>query len=165
MTIVISVMNHLGTLIKIQWLYMCTLLCPLIWVSLLSLKLHLVLVKESFAAGGWRQYILQLYPFPKLLWLLQFLCFPIYFLASAFKKKIICLSAVLGLYCCVQVFSICGKRGLLSSCAALRLFNAGASLFAGHGLCACMFQSSWCVASVLVVHGISCSAACGIFPD
>ena len=81
------------------------------------------------------------------------------------KILFIYLLAVLDLCCCVQVFSIFGKRGLLSSCAALRLFNAEASLFAGHGLWACRLQSSWCVASALVVHGISCSTARGIFPD
>ena len=61
---------------------------------------------------------------------------------------------MLGLCCCTWAFCGWGKRGLLSSC---RLFVAVAFVFAEHKL-----QS---VGSVVVEHGFSCLAACGIFPD
>lgn len=49
-------------------------------------------------------------------------------------------------------FSICHKEGYAPSCAALRLFNAEASLFAGHG-------APGMRASVVMVCGLStCSA-------
>ena len=49
-------------------------------------------------------------------------------------------------------------RGLSLSCGELRLLTAVASLDAEHGL-----LGTW--ASVVVAHGLSCSAACGIFLD
>ena len=64
--------------------------------------------------------------------------------------------AVLGLRCCVQAFSSCGERGLLFV-AVCGLLIAVASLAAEHGL-----KSA---GSVVVAHGLSCSAACGIFLD
>ena len=51
--------------------------------------------------------------------------------------------AALGLHCCMQAFSSCGEQGLLL------LWSTG-SRRAG---------------SVVVAHGPSCSAACGVFPD
>ena len=51
--------------------------------------------------------------------------------------------AELGLRCCVRAFSSCGDRGLL--------------FVVVHGL-----QSA---GLVVVAHGLSCSVACGIFPD
>ena len=57
--------------------------------------------------------------------------------------------AALGLCCCRQASSSCGERGLL--------FIVVASLVVEHGL-----QSA---GSVVVAHGLSCSAACGTFLD
>ena len=51
---------------------------------------------------------------------------------------------MLGLRCCMQAFSSCGKQGQLFV-AVYRLLTA--------------------VASVVVEHWLSCSMACGIFPD
>ena len=84
--------------------------------------------------------------------------------------------AVLGLRCCVQAVSSCGEQGLLFI-AVCRLLIAMASFVAEHELQARSLQQlqhedSVLVArglqsagSVVVVHGLSCSAACGIFPD
>ena len=60
--------------------------------------------------------------------------------------------AALGLRCCAQAFSSCGERGLLTgfSLRWLLLLQSTGSRSAG---------------SVVVAHGLSCSAACGIFPD
>ena len=93
------------------------------------------------------------------------------------KKKFIYLFlAVLGLSCCTQAFSSCGERGLLFV-AVCGLLTAVASLVAEHGLQARRLQQLWHagsvvvahrlqnVGSVVVVHGLSCSVACGIFPD
>ena len=75
--------------------------------------------------------------------------------------------AALGLRCCVWAFSSCGERGLLFVevhglliVGLLLLFSscgARASVVVVHRL-----QSE---GSVVVVHGFSCSVACGIFPD
>ena len=63
----------------------------------------------------------------------------------------------LALHCCVQTFSSCGKWGLL--CLVVRgLLILAAFLLAEHGL-----LSVW--ASVVVAHRLSCSKACGFFPD
>ena len=54
--------------------------------------------------------------------------------------------AVLGLRCCTQAFSSCGKQGLFSSCGATpRLWSVRAPVGA--------------------VYGLSCLAARGVFPD
>ena len=55
------------------------------------------------------------------------------------------------------VFSSCRKWGLLTSCSKWELLIAVTSLVE-HGL-----YSVW--ASVAVAYGLSCSKACGIFPD
>ena len=59
--------------------------------------------------------------------------------------------AVLGLRCCVRAFSSCGKRGPL--------------FIAVHGPLLLWSTGSRRAGSVVVAHGPSCSAACGIFPD
>ena len=64
--------------------------------------------------------------------------------------------AALGLHCCAPAFSSCSEWGLLFV-AVHKFLIAVASLVAEHGL-----QSA---GSVVVAHGLSCSAACGIFPD
>ena len=64
--------------------------------------------------------------------------------------------AVLGLRFCVRVFSSCGKRGHSSSrCAGLPLSQP------------LLLRStdSRRAGSVIVAHGPSCSAVCGILPD
>ena len=63
--------------------------------------------------------------------------------------------AALGLCCYARAFSSCGERGLLFV-AVRGLLIVVASLVAEHGL-----RSA---GSVVVAHGLSCSAACGIFP-
>ena len=63
--------------------------------------------------------------------------------------------AVLGLRFCARAFSSCGEQGL-SFIVVHGLLIAVASLVVEHGL-------TW--ASVVVAHGLHCSAACGIFLD
>ena len=84
--------------------------------------------------------------------------------------------AALGLRCCARTFSSCSERGLLFVMVR-GLLIVVASVVAEHGLQAhglqqlqhtgsvvvgCRLQSS---GSVVVVHELSCSAACGILPD
>ena len=64
--------------------------------------------------------------------------------------------AVLGLRFCARAFSSCGERGPLFI-AVRGPLTIAASLVGSTG--------SRCAGSVVVVHGLSCSAACGIFPD
>ena len=63
-----------------------------------------------------------------------------------------------------RLFSSCGEQGLLSI-VVHRLLIVVASLVAEHGLQVCGLQQLWHAGSVVVAHGLSCSAACGIFPD
>ena len=64
--------------------------------------------------------------------------------------------AVLGLCFCARAFSSCGERGHSSSqCAGLSLSRP--LLLRSTG--------SRRTGSAVVAHGLSCSAACGIFPD
>ena len=63
--------------------------------------------------------------------------------------------AALGLRCCAQVFSSCSAWA--SHCGGLPLQSTG-SRHAGLSSCGTR-------ASVVVAHRLSCSAACGIFPD
>ena len=65
--------------------------------------------------------------------------------------------AALGLRCCVQAFSSCGKRGLF--------FLAVPSLLIAVASLCCRAQALGACASVVVALGLSCSSACGIFPD
>ena len=77
--------------------------------------------------------------------------------------------AVLGLRCCVRAFSSCGERGATLrcgawashcggfSCCGARALGVWTSVVAAHGL--------YSASSVVVAHGLSCSMACGIFPD
>ena len=64
--------------------------------------------------------------------------------------------AVLGLRFCTRALPSCGKQGplFIAVCGPL---TVAASLVAGTG--------SRCAGSVVVAHGPSCSAACGILPD
>ena len=59
--------------------------------------------------------------------------------------------AVLGLRFCVRAFSSCGKRGPL--------------FIAVRGPLSLQSTGSRRAGSVIVAHGLSCSAACGILPD
>ena len=84
--------------------------------------------------------------------------------------------AALGLRCCTRAFSSCSKQGLLFV-AVHGLLIAVASLVGEHELQARGLQQLWLAGlvvvacglqssgSVVVVHGLSCSAACGIFLD
>ena len=78
---------------------------------------------------------------------------------------------MLGLRCYAGAFSSCGEQGLLFVVvrrlliAICGLLIAMASLVEEHGLQACRLQQLWHAGSVVVAHGFSCSAACGIFPD
>ena len=66
--------------------------------------------------------------------------------------------AVLGLCFCARAFSSCGKRGpLFIAVRAPRLSLSRPLLLRSTG--------SRRAGSVIVAHGPSCSAACGIFPD
>ena len=73
-----------------------------------------------------------------------------------FLKFIYLFLAVLGLRFCARAFSSCGKRGPLFI-AVRGPLTIAASLVAEQG--------STRAGSVVVAHGPSCSAACGIFPD
>ena len=64
--------------------------------------------------------------------------------------------AALGLRCCGLAFSSCGEWGLL-------FFAVPASHCSGFSCCGA--RTLGARASVVVAHGLSCSAACGIFPD
>ena len=65
--------------------------------------------------------------------------------------------AVLGLRFCVRAFSSCGEWGPLSSSRRAGLSLSRRLLLQSRG--------SRRSGSVVVAHGPSCSAACGIFPD
>ena len=68
------------------------------------------------------------------------------------NKFIYLFLAALGLCCCTRAFSSCGEWGLLFvAVRVLLLLQSMGSRSAG--------------SSVVVVHGFSCSAACGIFLD
>ena len=97
------------------------------------------------------------------------LCYIIYLFIYLFL-------ALLGLRCCVWAFCSCGERGLLFV-AMHGLLIAVAPLVAEHGVQARGLQQLWHAGSVVVArglqssgsavvaHGLSCSVACGIFPD
>ena len=77
--------------------------------------------------------------------------------------------AVLVSCCCEGFFSKLWREGA-TLVAVLGLLIAVSSLVAEHGLCHAGFSSldSWALdraQTVVVVHGLSCSTACGIFPD
>ena len=64
--------------------------------------------------------------------------------------------AVLGLRFCARAFSSCSKRGTT--------LHRGARASHYRGL-SCWGAQAPDAHSVVVAHGLSCSAACGIFPD
>ena len=94
----------------------------------------------------------------------------IYFLIFFFNAILVCLHsfylcmyvcmyvcmALLGLHFCARAFSSCGERGPLFI-AVHGPLTAAASR--------CGAQAPRRTGSVIVAHGPSCSAACGIFPD
>ena len=72
------------------------------------------------------------------------------------------------LHCCTGAFPSCGERGC-SLAAVQGLLIMGTSA-AEHGLPGAQASVAaaaglWCTGLVAVTHGLSCSAACGIFPD
>ena len=68
----------------------------------------------------------------------------------------------LGLHCFVRIFSSCSEWKLLFV-ALHGLLIAVASLVTGSE--ACRLQKLWRTGSVIIVLGLSCSVACGMFPD
>ena len=64
--------------------------------------------------------------------------------------------AVLGLHFCARAFSSCGKRGPLFIAVRGPFTIAASLVWSTHSRHA---------GSVIVAHGPSCSAACGILPD
>ena len=64
---------------------------------------------------------------------------------------------VLGLHCCTQAFSACGKPKLLSSCDTRASHRGGFSC--------CRAQAPGTQASVAVAHGLRCSPTGGLFLD
>ena len=84
--------------------------------------------------------------------------------------------AALGLRCCVWAFSSCSKRGLLFvavrgfSLQWLLLLQSMGSRHASFSSCGVrasvvVARGLWSTGLVVVVHGLCCSTACGIFPD
>ena len=69
--------------------------------------------------------------------------------------------ATLGLHCCSQAFPSCSKQGLLFSCGGFSCCRAWAPDAQASVVAAPRLQST---GSVVAVHGLHCSAACGIFP-
>ena len=65
--------------------------------------------------------------------------------------------AALGLCCCAWAFSSCSEWGLLLGC------GVRASHCSGFSCCGA--RALGVRASVVVSYRLSCSAACGIFPD
>ena len=84
---------------------------------------------------------------------------------------------VLGLRCCAQVFSSCSKWVLLLvavprtshcnvfSCYKAQTLGTEASVVVAHQLSSCSVQPLERRLSSCDAHGLSCSPACGIFPD
>ena len=64
--------------------------------------------------------------------------------------------AALGLRCCARAFSSCGEWGLLFVAVRGLLISVASR---------CRAWAVGAQASVVVAQGLSCSAACGIFPD
>ena len=79
----------------------------------------------------------------------SFVCTNFFFF---FQNKFYLFLAALGLRCCVRAFSSHGLR-----CGVWASHCGGFSCFGARSLGA--------LASVVVAHGLSCSVACGIFPD
>ena len=77
---------------------------------------------------------------------------------------LIFISAVLGLHCCVGAFAGYSNWRLLFF-VVHGLLIALASLVTEHGLWIHRLQQSQHEGSVVVLHGLSCSAACGMFPN
>ena len=81
-----------------------------------------------------------------------------------FYLVLIFISAVLGLHCCGGAFAGCSNWRLLFF-VVHGLLIAVASLVTEHGLWIHGLQQSQHEASVVVLHGLSCFAACGMFPN
>ena len=79
------------------------------------------------------------------------------FFVLCFLKFSYLFLAALGLRCCARALSSCSERGATLCC--------GAQASHGGGFSCCGSRALERVDSVVVAHGLSCSAACGIFPD
>ena len=88
---------------------------------------------------------------------------------SSFFLLIYLFLAVLGLRCCAWAFSHCKKWGLLSSCNAWVSNHSGFSCSGaqalGHVVPVAVAPELQSAGLVVVMHGLSCSLACGIFLD
>ena len=115
------------------------------------------------------------FPLPILL-KLPFYCFLTLFLISSqpsvlylfcFLKILIIFIfiylALVGLHCCSQAFSGCGKQGILFI-TVRGLLIAVSSLVTERGMQLCGLQQSWHTGSVVAACMLSCPEACGIFP-
>ena len=72
--------------------------------------------------------------------------------------------AVLGFRGCVA-FSLIEVGGGYSLVAACRFLTVAASLVGERGLEVCGYQQLQLTGLAVAAHGLSCSGACGIFPD
>ena len=95
--------------------------------------------------------------------------FLVIYLFWNFQWLIYLLLTALSLCHCVGASSGCGERGLLSSSSA-EFSHCSASHAAAHGLLSTQVSvvvapRLWRAGSVVVAQGLSCSKACGIFPD
>ena len=163
MTIVVSVMNHLGTLIKIQWLHMCTLLCPLTWVSLLSLspftKTTLGFSERVICCRKTKAVHPPLLPFSKIALAPPVPLFSYLIFSICFKNLFIYLLAVLGLCSVCRFFLFAAREGyplvvlrlgfptqrLLS----LQGTGSGHACFSCHGVWP---QYLWCMGFIALQH-------------
>ena len=71
---------------------------------------------------------------------------------------------MVGLCCCAQAFSSCSEQGLFFVTLSRFLIAVASHVVSTEAstVAACRL---WSAGSVVVVHGLSCPAACGIFPD
>ena len=86
----------------------------------------------------------------------------------SFLKKVLCTCASAGFFLLCRLFSSCRHQGLLS-CGAWASHCGGFSRCRapalGGWIPVVVTPGLWSTGSMAVMHGLSCSAACGIFPD
>ena len=90
--------------------------------------------------------------------------------SSFLKKSLLIYFWLCWIFITAGLFSSCGKQGLLFSCGTQDSHCSGFSCCRstgsrGNGLSICSSQAVGRRGSVAVVHRLSCSTACGIFPD
>ena len=72
---------------------------------------------------------------------------------------------MLGLFCCVQVFSSCAMWALLFIASHCRGFSHYGAQAVGAWASEFVARRLYSLASVVVVHGLNCSTVRGIVPD